>query len=343
MTKGSILMITAEYRGYGGVESVMNSLCNGLNNLGYETTIGAYSFLENPPNDIAKINITRFKDLKTNPNGRDFDIIHAHQAKMIYHSLFTSKPFVFHFHGANGFFQELLLKIILRICKNHVSKIIPVSHAAASEQLINIVGQIPRDVIYNAVDTNFFHPNLPKNFKKGDPQLVFVSNLYPTKNVLQIIHMMPKIIEFYPEAHLQIVGNGKEFQNAKNLIKKKKLEKNVELVGSVSEDEKRLRLASSDIYVSASKYEALPLSPLEAMACGKPVVLSDIPPHKEIVSFSKAGSTFSLLSENDLTKKIQEVYEKRLSLSSVARNFAEEHDWPSACKKLDKIYEELLT
>ena len=63
----------------------------------------------------------------------------------------------------------------------------------------------------------------------------------------------------------------------------------------------------------------------------------------EIVSFSKAGSTFSLLSENDLIKKIQEVYENRVSLSSVARNFAEEHDWPSACKKLDKIYEELLT
>jgi len=334
-------MITAEYRGYGGVESVMNSLCNGLNNLGYETTIGAYSFLENPPHDIAKINITRFKDLKTNPNGRDFDIIHAHQAKMIYHSLFTSKPFVFHFHGANGFFQELLLKIILRICKNHVSKIIPVSQAA-SDQFTKMIGRFPGDVIYNAVDSEFFHPNLPQTFKKGTPQLLFVGNLYPTKNVLHILENMPKILELYPETHLQIVGNGKDYQNAKKVVKKKKLEKYVELQGSVSEEEKRLRYSSCDIYVSASRYDTYDLPSVEAMACGKPVVLSDIPPHKEILNLAKAGRIFSLSTKNDLTKKIQEVYEKRLSLSSLARNFAEEHDWESACKKLDKIYEELL-
>jgi len=341
MSKASILMITSEYRAFGGVETVMNNLCLGLGKLGYETAIGAFSFFDDPPKNVKKIKLHKYRNLRLNFQKNNFDIIHSHQPRMIYYSFFTKKPFLVHYHGTNGFIQKLIIKLSLLFCKNRISKIVSVSHAA-SDQLSKMIRQISSEVIYNAVDTKFFHPDFPRKFKKGEPQMLFVGNLYPTKNILQIIEAMPKILELYPEAHLQISGNGKDYQNAYKLIKKKKLENRVELVGRISEDEKRLRYSSCDIYVSASRYDTFDLPSVEAMACGKPVVLSDIPCHKEIVNLSKAGRIFSLSTKNDFAKKIQEVYEKRLNFSVQARNFAEKHDWSSTCNKLDKIYEELL-
>jgi len=341
MSNASILMITSQYRTFGGVETVMNNLCLGLDKLGYETSIGAFSFSNNPPEKIKKLKLQKIRNLPSNNKENDFDIFHSHQPRMNYYSLFAKKPFLFHYHGANGFIQRLNIKLAFLLCHNHISKVISVSKAASS-QFRNIVGQISTEVVYNAVDTKFFHPNLQGIFKKGDPQLLFVGNLYPTKNVMKIIEMMPNLLEEYPEAHLQIIGNGIDEKKLNNLINEKNLKNNVEILGQLSENEKRLRYSSCDIYVSASKFETFDLPSVEAMACGKPVVLSNIPPHQEIVNLSKAGKIFSLSSKNDFIKKIQEVYEDQQNYVSPARNFAENNNWQNACNALDKIYKELL-
>ncbi len=52
--------------------------------------------------------------------------------------------------------------------------------------------------------------------------------------------------------------------------------------GMVERDEVYLEAARADVYLSTSRGEGLPIAVLEAMACGVPVILSDIPPHREI-------------------------------------------------------------
>ena len=83
---------------------------------------------------------------------------------------------------------------------------------------------------------------------------------------------------------LVLAGDGRDFQK---LREKYKNAKNTRLVGFISDV--RDYYAAADYYVSASLSEGMPMSVLEAMACGLPPLLSDIAPHKEIVSLTDGG------------------------------------------------------
>ncbi|MGC1131848.1 MAG: glycosyltransferase family 4 protein, partial [Nitrososphaeraceae archaeon] len=256
--------------------------------------------------------------------------------------LITPKPFVFHYLGTSNRVQEINLRLSAFLYRNKISRVISISDSALNH-LRKLVGKnIAIDVIYAGVDTTYYNTNLPKPYSKGDPQLLFIGNLYPHKNVIRLIESMPDIIKIYPDAHLQIVGDGEDYQKLNHRIKEKKLEDSVELPGSLYGEELRLRYSSCDIYVSASKLEISSLPVLEVLACGKPVLLSNIPAHRELVEASNAGRTFSLIENSSLHNMIREIYENRRSFSSEARKFAEKRDWSIACGKLARIYDQII-
>src|SRR5438445_1570576 len=130
MSKGKVLMVISNYRGYQGHEIVINNLCNGLNKIGYSTAIGAFSFSQNPPWDIEKVKLNRFRNLPSNSNRDGYDIFHIHQGIMNYYSLLMRKPIVFHFHGTNARIQEINLKVCMMLCRNRISKVVSISQAA---------------------------------------------------------------------------------------------------------------------------------------------------------------------------------------------------------------------
>ena len=84
------------------------------------------------------------------------------------------------------------------------------------------------------------------------------------------------------------------------------------------------------------------LPALEAMACGKPVLLSDIPVHKELLEGSHAGLMFSLSDTSNIQNMIKQIYENWKDLSSAARKSAEKYDWSIACEKLARIYNRII-
>jgi len=339
MSTKSILMMVSTYYGVGGNTTVINKLCQNLQKMGYETAIGAFNFHQNPPIGIRKIKLQKRIDFIPKKLNNEFDIIHCHQTLAIYYSLFSNKPFIFHYHGASDTLQKINLKLAMKLCKRKISKIISVSKAGL-KQLEEILGNIEAEIVYNGVETNFFKPDLPQNYKKGDPQLLFVGNLYHKKNVNFLINLIPNIIKEFPKIYFQIIGSGQEHESLNNLIKQKNLEKFVELTGRVSDEELRLRYASADIYISASTFEVHPVPVMEAMASSLPLVLSDISPHKEMIELSGAGKTFSLKNKEIVTI-IKEILEKRKHFSSNARKFAIQYDWENVSRKISKIYESL--
>jgi len=336
-------MIVAKYPATYGHTTVIDSLCQGLKVLGHKTAIGAFTFERDPPKGVEKVVLNKKNLLKSGTSSLDFDIIHPHQTQVLYYLLFkkSNKPIVFHYHAASNLVQELNLKISMKLLKKRISKTICVSKKAL-HHLKEWAGKCDAVVIYNGVNTNFYHPNLSRPYKKGTPQLLFVSVLRKYKKASDLVGVMPKLLKKYPDAHLQIVGKGEDFERLQNIVHEKNLEKHIELTGRIDDEELRLRYSSCDLYVSASTNEHCPVPTFEAMACGKPLVLSALESHEEILQASKAGLTFEFSNDEDLCNKIEKVYENKNDFSIGAIKFAKDHDWETICKQVENVYDEVL-
>ena len=341
MKSKNILMIENTFHGVGGHDIVITNLCVELQKLGYNTAIGAFNFIENPPSSIHPIKLNKSSFTKNSIDGFDFDIIHSHESFMNYYCLFNKKPLVYHFHGPNGILQALNFRLSMFLCQNRISKMITVSKSSM-DYLKGKTGKIPIEIIYNGVETDLFHTKLPRPHLKGNPQLLFVGNLLSSKNVITLVSSMPSILKLYPNAHLQIVGNGSEYQNLKDKIKNLKLEKNIELVGQLSREDIKFRFSSCDIFISASIAEQHSITAFEAMACGKPVLLSNIPPFEEVISDSGTGLTFLPFDVFDITNKVKELFENYEKFKINTRKWAETYSWSSSAKQVAKIYDELI-
>ena len=220
MNSLSIIFIVATYPATYGHTSVINSLCQGLTKLGHRTAIGAFTFKKDPPKDVEKVQLSRFELLRSGVKSLDYDIIHPHQAQVLYFLLAKKpdKPVIVHYHAASNMIQKLNLKFSMALFKNKISKFISVSKKA-SNHLKELAGECDDIVVYNGVDTKFFNPNLDGPYRKGEPQLLFVSVLRKYKKTIELVNAIPELSKKYPKVHLQIVGNGEEFETLNDIIK----------------------------------------------------------------------------------------------------------------------------
>ncbi len=163
--------------------------------------------------------------------------------------------------------------------------------------------------IQNGVDQNKFNIKNNKNQLRKKLNLpldkkIFISvgSLITRKDPLTIIKAFNNIKD-YQNRKLIFLGDGFLKNECLTDIKKND---NIELVGNVPNVNEYLQAA--DYFISASKSEGLPNTVMEAMACGLPCVLSDIPPHKEILDFDNTcGKTFKTSNSNELINIIFEI------------------------------------
>lgn len=119
----------------------------------------------------------------------------------------------------------------------------------------------------------------------GDPArplLISVGRLSPPKGYYDLLQAFAALHQEIPAAYLIIAGDGALFDELTGQIAALNLEKHARLLGA-RPDVPRL-LAASDIYVSASHREGLPLATLEAMSAGLPVVTTSVGGVPELVA-----------------------------------------------------------
>ncbi len=202
----------------------------------------------------------------------------------------------------------------------HKNKVICVSEYDRSAARLNKFPMAKIVTIHNGIDINHTS-NLTKQLARekllsisGNLQLATakffigsIANLYPTKNLPALITAAETIIKTNSDTIFTIIGEGPEKKNLQVMIKQKKLESKVFLLGSIQNAKNYL--SAFDIFVLPSVKEGLPYTLLEAMAQGLPIVATRVGGIFEMLEFYPQ-THYRLVEPNDtaaLTQTISEL------------------------------------
>ena len=159
------------------------------------------------------------------------------------------------------------------------------------------------EVVPNGVDLRRFHEAQPLSradfgFTDQDILLVYAGRLAPEKNLEFLIRSFAGVSQVFPNIHLLIVGGGqKQFEEEiRPLPDELGIGDRVRFVGMIAYDRLPSYLAMCDAFVTASVTEVHPLSVIEGMATGLPVLGIDSPGVSDSISDRETG----LLAANDL-------------------------------------------
>lgn len=203
------------------------------------------------------------------------------------------------------------------------------------------LGSDRMNVIQNTVDINRIDRviNGVKNDIQTDLFEIVTVGLIPMKNPLTMLEAFRKSLN--KSGRLFFLGEGKLRPAITNEIEKNDLNDQVTLTGMIGRDQVFEHYAQADLFVSTSWGEGLPVAVLEAMACRSPVLLSDIPPHREIADgmdfiplvkpddvdgFTREIKKFqemSILERKEIGQKCREIIEEKFTIETMHKSYAD--------------------
>ncbi|MEO3812792.1 glycosyltransferase family 4 protein [Sphaerisporangium sp. B11E5] len=199
-----------------------------------------------------------------------------------------ARPHIFHIQGEivrpgpeyGGPAKRLALAAVTRLGVRRASGVRVVSESLRAA--VEPRAACPVAVIGSRVDTRLFHPGAGT---PGAPQVdaVMVGGLEDVKNHITVVRAWPDVAALVPGARLLIVGEGRRRDRLEAEAAALGVRHLVEFRGRVPHTLVPAVLTSARLLIHPSWSEGQPRAVLEGMACGLPVVCSDIPAHREIV------------------------------------------------------------
>lgn len=178
-------------------------------------------------------------------------------------------------------------------------------------------------VIPNFVDEKKFSPpsnKLVKERVKRDLVVIHVSNFRSVKRIQDLVYAMSIVIKNVPEARLMLVGDGPERHDVERLVSELGLREKVLMTGYRSDIPYLLNC--SDVAVLCSETESAPLTLLEALSSGLPVVATKVGGIPEIIEDGRNGFLVPVKNPEEIAEKLLLLNadkELRLRLGSEAR------------------------
>jgi L-malate glycosyltransferase len=159
--------------------------------------------------------------------------------------------------------------------------------ARATHETLGVPDAIAIDVIPNFVDTDRFTPVGDAERSGRDvPVIVHVSNFRPLKRLDDVVEVFARVRAARP-ARLRLIGDGPERARVEAAVAARGLGADVELLGERADLPALLR--GADVFLLPSEVESFGLAALEALACGVPVVASDVGGLPEFVAEGEVG------------------------------------------------------
>jgi glycosyltransferase involved in cell wall biosynthesis len=192
--------------------------------------------------------------------------------------------------------QKLYAKIMMKAAVKKSHHIITVSQFSKKE-IVKYTRCSPDkiSVISNGINHNHFRPirgnsllqTVREKYVLPDNFILFVGNVKPHKNLISLINALALVKSQLPHYSLVIVGKKEGFiTNDDNIFERlshdKSLEQSIHFTGYVADEDLPAIYNLASLFVFPSLYEGFGLPPLEAMACGCPVLVSNYASMPEI-------------------------------------------------------------
>ena len=279
--------------------------------------------------------------------GQDFDVIDAHYfypdgvaAVMLGRSL--ERPVVVTARGSdlNIIANHLGPRLWIRWAASRAAGLITVSNGLKRRLVALGVPPGRVRVLRNGVDLARFHPNERQSARQAlgfvRPTLLAVGNLVALKRHRLMIEALAQL----SGVDLAIVGDGPEAGAISQLALQRGVSNRLRFFGWVSQERLPEIYGAADLLLLVSTHEGWPNVLLESMACGTPVVVSDIDGIAEIVAAPEAGRILPEATPSALAAAIRQLLEHPPDRAAT-RRYAEQFDWQPTSEGLIALFREI--
>ena len=351
----------------GGVENYVLNLSRSLADLGHEVCVICSESARDTDCDprvrvralrswgrVANTNITPMLPLALAKE--NFDIMHTHLPTpwsadwSLLASLAKDKPLILTYHndivgaGIAGHLAKLYNATALNLLLKKSARILVARPRHISSHLGPYMNKV--EFVPIGVDTQHFHSQ--KAAEECDIFFLSVLDIFHRYKGLDVLlEAMQEVRIQLPEVRLAVGGSGELLEHYRHKARALGLEKNVSFEGRVSQERLLEIYNGSKLFVLPSlsaEQEGFGIVPLEAMACSRPVVVTDIVGVAEDVQKSGAGMVVKPGDRNALARAIITILSegKRAAIMwQAGRHLVEEkYSWKKVALQVERIYRE---
>ncbi len=278
-----------------------------------------------------------------------FDVVHVHEpfvplvsvSAVLYSEARTIGTFHASAEGDVAFYR--LAQFFLKGIYRKVDYFTAVSTPAS--ELANRYFPGNYEIVPNGVDTDFFKPveRRPDGYPLDEsPVILFVGRAEPRKGINILLESFSMLLSKIPECKLVIVGEG--HSRKKYLTSYRLPDSSLIVTGFVLDEDLPAYYSSADVFCApALGGESFGLVLLEAMACGTPVVASDIPGYREVIKSTGGGILFKTGDAESLSGALADILlkdELRSALKVSGLERVKAFAWSSIATRVERIYME---
>ena len=207
-------------------------------------------------------------------------------------------------------------------------------------------------VVGNGVDTQRFQPVDRREARRRlglgerDRVLITVGGLVERKGFHRVMEVMPALASEFPDLHYLVVGGpcreGDWSERLRSLAGELGVADRVHFTGPLPPDELAGPLSAADLFVLATRNEGWANVILESMACGTPVLATDVGGNREVVADDHLGMIVPFGDADRLAEGIACCLRRDWDRAAI-RAYAEANDWEHRIEQLQSLYARLET
>jgi len=293
---------------------------------------------------------------------KNIDIIHAHWSLpqgfvgILCKQLFKI-PCITTIHGTDVHrFKFSFLKNLNAFVINHSD--ICTANSSATSKVAQTISEAKKiDIVPMGVNTLFFKKhNKPVSIRDkygiDGNVILYVGRLIDWKGIDYLINAMPRVIDAVPKTKLFIVGSGPLKSDFLKLSERLNIKRSIIFIDAVSQSDLIGFYSLADLFVLPSiindkgETEGLGVVLLEAMACGVPVIGTNVGGIRDIIKDGKTGLLVRQKDPYDLAKKIIQLFsDERLKIKIVENGFKlieKKFTWDVVSDRFIQIYTDVI-